>query len=160
MALKQKITPYLWFDGTAEEAANFYVSIFENSRINSVARYSEAGPGEPGTVMVVAFELEGQKFGAINGGPMFKLSEATSFFIDCETQEEIDHFWSRLVEGGTPQPCGWLKDKFGLSWQLGSASLLEKIHTSGNNAATGRVIAAMMDMQKIDLERLTAAFEG
>lgn len=106
MALKQKITPYLWFDGTAEEAANFYVSIFENSRINSVARYSEAGPGEPGTVMVVAFELEGQKFGAINGGPMFKLSEATSFFIDCETQEEIDHFWSRLVEGGTPQPCG------------------------------------------------------
>jgi predicted 3-demethylubiquinone-9 3-methyltransferase (glyoxalase superfamily) len=160
MALKQKITPYLWFDGTAEQAANFYVSIFENSRINAVSRYSEGGPGEPGTVMVVAFELEGQKFGAINGGPMFKLSEATSFFIDCETQQEIDYFWDKLVDGGSPQQCGWLKDKFGLSWQIGSGSLLEKVHTSGDSAATGRVMGAMMEMVKIDLDRLKRAYAG
>jgi predicted 3-demethylubiquinone-9 3-methyltransferase (glyoxalase superfamily) len=161
MAIQQKITPYLWFDGTAEEAAKFYVSIFPNSRIVAVSNYPEAGPGEPGTVMVVVFELEGQTFGAINGGTTFKLSEATSFLIDCATQAEIDHYWSRLLEGGgTEQPCGWLKDRYGMSWQVNSQELVEKVHTSGDTAAIARVMAAMMEMGKIDLGALERAYAG
>lgn len=161
MALKQKITPYLWFDGTAEQAANFYVSVFPNSRITAVTNYPETGPGEPGTVMVVTFELEGQTFGAINGGPIFKLSEATSFFVDCETQEELDHYFDALIAGGgSPQPCGWLKDRFGLSWQLGSYSLMQQAHTSGDKAAVGRFMSELMTMQKVDLARLRQAWAG
>ena len=114
----QKIAPCLWFDGKAEEAMNFYTSIFENSKVGHVTRYGEAGPGENGSVMVATFEIEGQEFVALNGGPMFKFSPAISFVVHCATQEEVDDFWAKLLEGGAPQQCGWLTDKFGVSWQI------------------------------------------
>ncbi|MCB4771116.1 VOC family protein [Ancylobacter sp. Lp-2] len=158
MGLRQAITPYLWFDSEAEEAARFYVSVFPNSRILTVARYSELGPGPEGSVMVVLFELDGLQFGAINGGTIFKLSEATSFLIDCRTQEEIDFYWEKLGAGGLYQPCGWLKDRFGLSWQVNSQELVEKAHS--DPAISQRVMAAMMQMQKIDLAVLWKAVEG
>src|SRR5947207_10289726 len=116
--LMQKIAPCLWFDGEAEEAMNFYTSIFENSKVGNVTRYGEAGPGENGSVMVATFEIEGQEFVALNGGPMFKFSPAISFVVHCATQEEVDDFWAKLLEGGAPQQCGWLTDKFGVSWQI------------------------------------------
>src|SRR6266403_2455178 len=116
--IMQKITPFLWFDNNAEEAANFYVSIFKNSKVVSIARYGDAGPGPKGTVMTVAFQIEGQEFVALNGGPLFKFNEAISFVVNCETQGEIDEFWEKLSEGGEKSRCGWLKDKFGLSWQV------------------------------------------
>lgn len=158
MGLKQAITPYLWFDSEAEEAANFYVSVFPNSRILTVAHYSELGPGPEGSVMVVLFELDGMQFGAINGGAIFKLSEATSFLIDCRTQEEIDFYWEKLGAGGTYQPCGWLKDRFGLSWQVSSQELVEKAHA--DPATSKRVMAVMMEMKKIDLAAFRRAVEG
>src|SRR6266571_2065483 len=114
----QKITPFLWFNDKAEEAMNFYVSVFKNSRVVSVTRYGEAGPGTPGTVMTAAFELEGMEFTALNGGPQFTFTEAISFVVNCETQEEVDYFWEKLSEGGKTNQCGWLKDKYGLSWQV------------------------------------------
>src|SRR5208283_168602 len=119
----QKITPFLWFDDKAEEAMNYYVSIFKNSRILSVARYGDAGPGPKGSVMTASFQLEGQEFVALNGGPQFKFTPAISFVVSCETQEEVDHYWDKLVEGGKPSRCGWLDDKFGLSWQIVPAIL-------------------------------------
>lgn len=161
----QKITPFLWFDHEAEEAANFYVSIFPNSRICSVSRYTEAGREQhgqkPGTAMVVAFELEGQAFSALNGGPTFKLSEAVSFVINCETQDEIDHYWNHLSEGGPKkaQQCGWLKDKFGASWQVVPA-MLPKMLTDHDPAKGERVMEALMQMKKIDLNALKHAFAG
>ncbi|GLK84600.1 VOC family protein [Ancylobacter defluvii] len=158
MGLKQAITPYLWFDTQAEEAARFYVSVFPNSRILTVARYSELGPGPEGSVMVVLFELDGMQFGAINGGTVFKLSEATSFLIDCKTQEEIDFYWEKLGAGGLYQPCGWVKDRFGLSWQVNSSALVEKAHA--DPATSRRVMEAMMQMTKIDLAVLQKAAEG
>lgn len=158
MGLKQAITPYLWFDSEAEEAANFYVSVFPNSRILTVAHYSELGPGPEGSVMVVLFELDSMQFGAINGGAIFKLSEATSFLIDCRTQEEIDFYWEKLGAGGTYQPCGWLKDRFGLSWQVSSQELVEKAHA--DPATSKRVMAVMMEMKKIDLAAFRRAVEG
>lgn len=158
MALKQAITPYLWFDGTAEEAARFYVSIFPNSRIITVAHNVEGGAGPAGSVLVVLFELDGVQFGAINGGPVFKLSEATSFLIDCKTQEEIDHYWEKLGEGGQYQPCGWVKDRFGLSWQVNNSALIEKAHS--DPAASARVMTAIMKMGKIDLAALEKAVAG
>lgn len=161
MAITQKITPYLWFDGTAEDAAKFYVSIFPNSRITAVGHYPEGTHGEPGSVMVVLFELEGQTFGAINGGTTFKLSEATSFLVDCSTQDEIDYYWAKLLEGGgKEQPCGWLTDRYGLTWQVNSQALVEKVHGSGDKPAIARVMAAMMGMVKIDLGALERAFAG
>lgn len=158
MALRQSITPYLWFDGTAKEAAEFYVSVFPNSRVVTVGLNSADTPGPEGSVLVVLFELDGVRFGAINGGSTFRLSEATSFLIDCSTQEEIDYYWEKLGAGGQYQACGWLKDRFGLSWQVNSGALVEKAHT--DPLAGARVMKAMMDMVKIDLAGLWAAFEG
>ncbi|MDB5282624.1 MAG: 3-demethylubiquinone-9 3-methyltransferase [Bacteroidota bacterium] len=151
----QKITPFLWYDGNAEEAINFYTSIFKDSKIVSLTRYGDAGPGPKGSVMTGIFEIEGQQFYALNGGPMFKFTEAISFFVNCETQEEIDNFWEKLsADGGSKGQCGWLKDKFGLSWQI-VPSVLGKLLQGGDAAKSGRVMKAMMQMHKLiiaDLE--------
>jgi predicted 3-demethylubiquinone-9 3-methyltransferase (glyoxalase superfamily) len=159
----QKLTPCLWFDTEAEEAANFYVSIFKDSKIRSVNRYVKAGQevhGKPaGSVMAVEFEIEGQKFVGINGGPQFKFSEAISFQIHCRTQEEIDYYWNRLTEGGKEVACGWLKDKFGLSWQVVPTRLMELL-SDKDAAKVERVTNAFMKMKKFDIEKLRRAFEG
>ena len=154
----QKITPFLWFDNQAEEAANFYVSIFENSKVLSVTRYGEAGPGPKGTAMTVSFELEGQNLTALNGGPHFKFTEAISFVIHCETQAEVDHYWDRLTEGGSESQCGWLKDKFGLSWQVVPNVLIE-LFQDEDSAKTQRVMQAMLQMKKMDIAALKRAAE-
>lgn len=153
-----KITPFLWFDNNAEEAANFYISIFKNSRILSVNRYGEAGPGPAGTVMIVTFELEGQQFTALNGGPVFKFTEAISFFVSCETQEEVDELWDKLSAGGQESQCGWLKDKFGLSWQIVPTALIE-LMGDPDPAKSQRVMQAMLQMKKIDIQGLKQAHE-
>lgn len=160
-----KITPCLWFDGQAEQAAKFYVSIFKNSRITDVSRYGEAGKEnhgqEPGSVMVVAFELDGQRFTGLNGGPIFKFTEAISFQIDCETQEEVDHFWIHLSEGGPPeaQQCGWVKDQFGVSWQV-VPSVLPELLGDPDPVKAGRAMETMMRMKKLDIEALKRAHRG
>jgi predicted 3-demethylubiquinone-9 3-methyltransferase (glyoxalase superfamily) len=159
MSGKQKITTYLWFDNNAEEAMNFYVSIFKNSKILDVVRYGDAGPGPKGTVMAGNFQLEGQKFMALNGGPMFKFTEAISLFVDCETQEEVDDLWTKLTAGGgAPSQCGWLKDKFGLSWQIIPSVLLEMLGDK-DPAKSKRVMEAMLQMGKIDIQKLRQAYE-
>jgi predicted 3-demethylubiquinone-9 3-methyltransferase (glyoxalase superfamily) len=161
----QKISPCLWFDGRAEEAAKFYTAIFENSRILETSRYGEAGRDvhgqTPGTVMTVAFELEGQRFTALNGGPIFKFTEAVSFQINCETQKEVDHYWDRLSEGGDPgaQQCGWLKDRFGLSWQVVPTALIRMI-ADPDPARSQRVMTAMLEMKKIRIDELERAYAG
>jgi predicted 3-demethylubiquinone-9 3-methyltransferase (glyoxalase superfamily) len=159
----QRITPFLWFDHQAEEAANFYVSIFRSSRILGVTRYDEEGAkaaGRPkGSVMTVAFELDGQEFTALNGGPLFKFTEAMSLVVKCETQEEVDHFWERLSAGGQEVQCGWLKDKFGLSWQVVPTALVEMLQDKDPQKAK-RVMAAMLKMKKISIEPLRQAYEG
>jgi predicted 3-demethylubiquinone-9 3-methyltransferase (glyoxalase superfamily) len=155
----QKITPFLWFDNQAEEAANFYVSIFKNSRIRNVARYGDAGPGPKGSVMVVAFELEGQPFNALNGGPPFNFTEAVSFLVDCKSQQEVDHFWDKLSAGGQPSRCGWLKDKYGLSWQIIPTVLME-LMSDPDPAKSQRVMQAMLQMTKIDVAKLQQAAAG
>ena len=152
----QRITPFLWFNSEAEEAANFYVSLFGNSRVLHVARYGEAGP--KGGVMVVAFELEGQRLTALNGGPNFKLDEAFSLLVDCTEQADIDRLWSALGEDGAYNVCGWLKDKFGLSWQIGYAGLPDLL--TGDQRKADRVVAAVMKMTKIDIEVLKDAARG
>jgi predicted 3-demethylubiquinone-9 3-methyltransferase (glyoxalase superfamily) len=150
----QKISPFLWFDGKAEEAATFYTAIFKNSRITNVI------PGPGGTVMGVSFELEGQEFMGLNGGPMFQFTPAVSFFIRCETQEEIDNYWTRLIEGGgEPQPCGWLKDKFGLSWQV-IPNALGTMLQDKDPAKAQRTMEAMMKMSKLDIATLKKAYDG
>lgn len=154
----QKITPFLWFDDQAEEAANFYVSIFKNSKIVNIARYGEAGPGPAGTIMTVAFELNGQEFTALNGGPEFKFTEAISFFVNCESQQEVDELWEKLSEGGEEGPCGWLKDKYGLSWQIVPTVLGEMLNDP-DPAKAQRVTKAMLQMQKIDIAGLKQAYE-
>jgi predicted 3-demethylubiquinone-9 3-methyltransferase (glyoxalase superfamily) len=154
----QKITPFLWFDGNAEEAMKFYVSIFKNSRVLSVSKYGEEGPGPAGTVMSVTFELEGQKFFALNGGPIFTFSPAISFFVDCETQQEVDELWEKLSEGGETQQCGWLKDKFGLTWQI-IPSILGDLLQDENEEKAANVMKAMMQMEKIDIAGLKAAYD-
>jgi len=153
----QKITPFLWFDGNAEEAANFYVSIFKNSKILNIARYGEAGPGPKGSVMTVEFQLRGQDFIALNGGPQFKFTEAISFSVNCETQEEVDEFWEKLSEGGKEGPCGWLKDRYGLSWQINPIVLGEML-SDPDPAKAQRVMQAMLQMKKIDINRLQQAY--
>jgi predicted 3-demethylubiquinone-9 3-methyltransferase (glyoxalase superfamily) len=155
----QKITPFLWFDDKAEEAMNFYVSIFKNSKIGKVTRYADGGPGPKGTVMSATFQLEGQDFFALNGGPHFKFTEAISFFVNCETQQEVDELWAKLLEGGIPQRCGWLKDKFGLSWQI-IPSVLGIMLADKDPAKAKRVMEAMLQMEKIDIRRLKLAYDG
>ena len=155
----QKITPFLWFDGNAEEAVNFYVSIFKNSKVLSIARYGEAGPGPKGTVMTAAFQLNGQEFVALNGGPQFKFTEAISFWVRCETQEEIDEMWEKLSAGGAKSRCGWLKDKYGLSWQVVPPILAEMLQDKDAKKSQ-RVMAAMMQMDKIDIGLLRKAYES
>jgi len=159
MATLQKITPHLWFDANAEEAVKFYVSVFENSRILNMSRYGDAGPGPKGSVMAIGFELEGQRFAAINGGPHFKFSEAISFLIWCDNQGEIDRRWNALIAGGKEQPCGWLKDKFGLSWQINYSGIPEMM-SDPDPARSGRVMKAMMQMTRIDIQKLKDAYEG
>jgi predicted 3-demethylubiquinone-9 3-methyltransferase (glyoxalase superfamily) len=159
MAGKQKIKTFLWFDGKAEEAAKHYTSIFKNSRILSTARYGEAGPGPKGSVMTVAFELEGQEFLALNGGPDFKFTEAISLLVTCDSQQEIDELWGRLSAGGEEGQCGWLKDKFGLSWQIVPSRLPELLQDR-DAARSGRVMQAMLQMRKMDVARLERAHAG
>lgn len=155
-----KITPFLWFDSQAEQAANLYVSIFPSSRITDITRYGEGAPQPAGTVMTVAFELDGKPMGAINGGPLFTFSEAVSFAIDCGDQAEVDHYWNRLIEGGgQPGPCGWLKDRYGLSWQVVPRVLIELIGDP-DKAKAQRVTAAMMQMSKIEIDKLLAAADA
>jgi predicted 3-demethylubiquinone-9 3-methyltransferase (glyoxalase superfamily) len=154
----QKITPFLWFDGKAEEAANFYTSIFKNSKIESMARYGEEGPGEKGTVMSAIFQLNGQEFMTLNGGPLYTFSPAISFFVICETQEEVDELWEKLSEGGEKEPCGWLKDKFGVSWQI-VPTILGVLLNDKDPGKSNRVMQAMLQMQKIDIAGLKRAYE-
>lgn len=157
---KQKITTFLWFDNNAEEAANFYVSVFKNSRIRQSARYPEGSPGPVGTIMTVEFELDGQEFIALNGGPHFKFTEAISLAVHCQTQEEVDYYWEKLsVDGGQESQCGWLKDKYGLSWQIVPDALLNQWTTS-DPAKAQRVMQAMMGMKKIIIKDIEAAAAG
>ena len=156
----QKITPFLWFDNQAEEAANFYVSVFKNSKILSVTRYGDTGPGPKGSVMVASFELDGQKFNALNGGPIFKFTEAISLVVNCESQAEVDHFWEKLTaDGGQEVQCGWLKDKYGLSWQIVPTILVELLQDQDPDK-TQRVMKAMMKMVKMDIDTLKRASAG
>jgi predicted 3-demethylubiquinone-9 3-methyltransferase (glyoxalase superfamily) len=155
----QKITPFLWFDGKAEEAMNFYTSIFKNSKVGKVSRYGEAGPGPKGTVMVATFELDGQEFLALNGGPQFTFSPAISFVVNCVTQEEVDQFWDKLSAGGSTQACGWLKDKFGVSWQV-VPTALGQLLSDPDPVKSNRVMQAMLQMTKIDIEKLKRAYSG
>ena len=159
MKVAQKITPFLWFDGKAEEAANFYVSIFKNSKVVQLTRYGDAGPGPKGTVMSAIFQLEGQEFYALNGGPQFKFSPAISMFVNCETQQEVDELWEKLSAGGKTNRCGWLDDKFGLTWQIIPATL-GRLLQDKDAAKANRVMKAMMQMDKIDIARLQQAYEG
>jgi len=154
---KQKITTFLWFDGNAEEAVNHYISIFKSSKILNVARYGEAGPGPKGSVMTVQFQLEGQEFIALNGSPQFKFTEAISLLVNCDTQAEVDELWSKLSAGGEEGPCGWLKDKFGLSWQI-VPSTLGKMMQDKDPKKSKRVMEAMLQMKKMDIARLEHAY--
>jgi len=153
----QKITPFLWFDGKAEEAMRFYVSIFKNSKVGSITRYGDAGPGPKGTVMVVTFRLDGQEFIALNGGPQFTFSPAISLVVNCETQGEVDAFWEKLSEGGEKLQCGWLKDKYGLSWQI-VPTVLGEMMQDKDEEKSQRVMKAMLQMNKIDIARLKQAY--
>ena len=153
---KQKITPFLWFDTQAEEAAKFYTSIFKDSKIGKVSRYGDAGPGPKGSVMVISFRLEGQEFTALNGGPHFKFTPAISLMVNCDTQEEVDDFWEKLSEGGRKDRCGWLQDKYGLSWQIVPTALSRLMSTPDREKAN-RVMQAMLKMDKLDIAALERA---
>jgi predicted 3-demethylubiquinone-9 3-methyltransferase (glyoxalase superfamily) len=155
----QKITPFLWFDSQAEEAANFYVSIFKNSKVGRVTRYGEGAPGPKGTAMSVTFELDGQEFYALNGGPHYTFTPAISFFVNCETQQEVDELWEKLSAGGEESRCGWLKDKYGLSWQI-IPSALGKMLQDKDPTKARRVMEAMLQMGKIGIDRLQQAYDG
>jgi predicted 3-demethylubiquinone-9 3-methyltransferase (glyoxalase superfamily) len=155
----QNITPFLWFNANAEEAVNFYVSLFPDSKIVETSRWGDSGPLPKGTLLSTTFELQGQRFMAMNAGQDRTYSEAISFFVDCKTQEEVDRYWHALREGGTPQPCGWLKDKYGVSWQI-IPSILGKLMNDEDPAKAGRVVQAMLKMKKIDIAELKRAYEG
>jgi predicted 3-demethylubiquinone-9 3-methyltransferase (glyoxalase superfamily) len=155
----QKITPFLWFDGKAEEAMSFYTSIFKNSKIGKVTRYGDAGPGPKGTVMTATFQLNGQEFIALNGGSMFTFTEAISFVVNCQTQQEVDELWEKLSEGGKKGRCGWLKDKYGLSWQI-VPTVLGELFGDKDPEKSKRVMQAMLQMDKLDIERLKQASEN
>lgn len=152
----QKITPFLWFDNQAEEAARFYVSIFKNSKMGNISRYGDAGPGPKGSVMTVSFELDGQPFTALNGGPVFKFTEAISLFVNCESQKEVDELWEKLSAGGGKGQCGWLKDRYGLSWQIIPSGLMEAL-SNKDPEKSKRAMQAMLQMTKIDLEQIKNA---
>jgi predicted 3-demethylubiquinone-9 3-methyltransferase (glyoxalase superfamily) len=158
-ATGQKITTFLWFDNQAEEAANVYVSIFKNSKIGKVSRYGDAGRGPKGQVMVANFQLDGQEFIALNGGLHFKFTEAISLVVNCETKEEVDYFWERLSEGGQKSQCGWLKDKFGLSWQV-VPTILGELMSDKDPEKSNRVMQAMLQMTKLDIKKLKEAYNG
>ena len=155
----QKITPCLWFDNNAEEAVSHYLSIFKNSKIEKIMRCGDAGPGPKGSVLTIAFQLEGQEFIALNGGPVFKFTEAVSFSVDCKSQQEVDDLWEKLSEGGQRGQCAWLKDKFGLSWQIVPSALVEMLQDK-DAAKSKRVMQAMLQMTKIDIEQLRRAYEN
>ena len=156
----QKISPFLWFDTQAEEAANLYVSVFPNSRVLSVSRYPENGPGKPGSAMTVSFELDGTRFTALNAGPQFKFNESVSFVVECDNQEEVDKYWHALTaNGGQESACGWLKDRFGLSWQITPKQLLKAI-TDPDRARAQRAMASMMTMRKINIAEIERAAKG
>jgi len=155
----QKITPFLWFDDQAEEAVRFYTSLFKNSMILSTTHYGEGAPRPAGSVMTIAFQLDGQEFVALNGGPQFKFTEAVSLFVNCETQEEVDELWTRFTDGGEEQACGWLKDKYGLTWQIIPTGLLEML-SSPDISRSQRATQAMLTMKKIDLTKIKQAYEG
>ncbi|MGR8981113.1 MAG: VOC family protein [Gammaproteobacteria bacterium] len=155
----QKITPFLWFDDKAEEAMNFYVSIFKHAKVKRIVRYGEAGTGPEGSVMTASFLLEGQEFVALNGGPTFTFSPAISFVVNCETQDEVDEYWEKLTEGGTPQQCGWLTDKYGISWQIVPIVLAGMLFDADTEKSQ-RVMKAMLAMHKIDIETLKQAYEN
>ena len=155
----QKITPFLWFNDNAEEAVNFYISIFKNAKIKNTTRYQDSGPGPKGTVMTVAFELDGQEFVALNGGPMFTFSQAISFVVNCETQQEVDEFWKKLSEGGQEQQCGWLIDKYGISWQIVPIEFIKLVQDIDAEKSK-RVMNAMLQMKKLDMNILKLAYEG
>ena len=152
----QKITPFLWFDDKAEEAANFYISIFKNSKLGAIRRYGEGGPGKPGSVMTVNFTIEGQEFVGLNGGPHFKFTPAISFFVDCATQQEVDELWEKLSAGGKKSQCGWLEDKFGVSWQIVPTGLVQVLSNPDREKAA-RAMKAMLQMTKLDIEQLRQA---
>jgi predicted 3-demethylubiquinone-9 3-methyltransferase (glyoxalase superfamily) len=156
----QKITTCLWFDNNAEEAANFYVSIFPNSKLLGVARYTDAGPGPAGSVMTADFELDGRPFFALNGGPLFKFTEAISLVVNCETQQEIDRYWDKLGAGGQIQQCGWLKDKYGLSWQVVPTFLATEMRQTKDPARLNRVMKVVLSSVKLDIKQLQDAFAG
>jgi predicted 3-demethylubiquinone-9 3-methyltransferase (glyoxalase superfamily) len=155
----QKITTFLWFDGKAEEAANFYTSLFKDSKILHVARYGDAGPGPKGSVMLVTFQLEGQKFIALNGGPQYSFTPAISLFVDCDSQAEVDNLWDKLTAGGQEVQCGWLQDKFGLSWQIIPRALMEMMQDR-DPVKSQRAFKAMLEMKKIDIAGLQRAYRG
>ena len=154
-----KITPFLWFDGKAEEAMNFYTSIFKNSKVGRVTRYGESSPGSKGAVMTATFQLDGQEFIALNGGPQFSFTPAISFFVNCENQEEVDDFWEKLSEGGKESQCGWLSDKYGITWQI-VPSALGKMLSDKDPEKSKRVTQAMLQMKKLDVAKLEQAYEG
>lgn len=155
----QKITTFLWYDGNAEEAVNFYTSVFKNSKTHSIVRYGESGPGAKGSVMIIEFELDGEQFTAINGGPEFKFTEAISLVVHCQTQEEVDYYWEKLAEGGQHIECGWLKDKYGLAWQIVPEIFFELLRTS-DETKKDRVMRAMMTMKKLDIKQIQEAAKG
>ena len=155
----QKITPFMWFDNQAEEAANFYTSIFRNSKLVNVAHYGEAGPGPKGSVMIVTFHLDGQEFIGLSGGPQFKFTEAISFVVNCETQEEVDELWEKLSEGGEKVQCGWLKDKYGMSWKI-VPTVLGELMSDPDPSKSQRVMEALLQMKKIDIDGLKKAYAG
>ncbi|EEA02015.1 3-demethylubiquinone-9 3-methyltransferase [Burkholderia sp. H160] len=156
----QKIAPCLWFDGNAEEAADFYTSVFPASRITTTLHYTDAGPGPEGKVLAITFEIEGQEFMALNGGPQYKFTPAISLLVHCDSQEEVDRYWSKLLDGGgEPVACGWLRDRFGVSWQITPSVLLEMVHDPDRKKAS-RVMAAMMKMVKLDIALLEQAYRG
>ncbi|GAA3374478.1 VOC family protein [Streptomyces sannanensis] len=154
----QKITTFLWFDNQAEEAANFYTSLFDDSKVTGVHRYGESGPGEPGSVMTVTFELAGRQFTALNGGPQFPFTEAISLSVDCADQAEVDELWARLTEGGEEAPCGWLKDKYGLSWQITPRKVIELL-SDPDPVKSARAMKAVLGMKKIDIQAVVDAYE-
>lgn len=155
----QTITPFLWFDDQAEQAMNFYLSIFKNSRVLGVNRYGEAGPGPKGSLMTASFELDGQAFVALNGGPLFSFNQAISFVVNCQTQEEVDYYWEKLSDGGSEGQCAWLTDKFGVPWQI-VPTILGSLLSDPNPAKAGRVMRAMLNMRKIDIAALQSAADA